>query len=385
MEVNQIQTGDVDSFFKQFTQDIPTNSTQQAPQGAAAFGEIINDANPNPDPNPSPEGEKTEGSEEVDKLLEGQKKEEEKPSFFQTPIELAEKLLAENILYPYEDGTKPQTTEEVIEALKQSSLYNAQQEANKIVEEKFGKYSPALQAVIEYGDNGITSATELQKFIGQVSQFEQIASLDPKNEKHQEQIVYMQLINNGFDDQGARDEIADLKERKRLSGTAEKYHPLLANAYKAQVEKSQFEKRRQIEEEHKYVETNHGNVSYFLEHEDEFVPFKVPKKDKYTAYELAARPVDYTPEGEAVYGWQRYLESLQFGDEKSFKEYMKIMTFIANSKSYDEGVKKVATNATKTQQFKNINTGGKSNEFTKQEPDAPVIRKPSTSAWNTKG
>ena len=391
MDVNTIQANSPEDFLNSFfNSSQSTNSQQQEPQGTAA--PIATQKAPEAD------DAQKKAEDEVAALL-GEKKDEDKDGttdtqtsapktkdeFFKSPVEFADKLLEEKLIYSYEDGSKPQTTTELLDALKQSSLYNAQQDLQRLWQEKVEKYSPAMQTIIQYADNGITTAEELTQFVNQVSHYEKVAALDPKKDSDQEHIVYMQMINNGFDDKGARDEIADLKTRGQLGARAEKYHPLLMNAYKGQVEKTYMEKQHQIEQEQQYVENNRTNVSWFLENEEQYLPFRVSRKDKANTFELAARPVDYTPDGEAVYGWQRYIESLQHGgDERSFKEYMRIMTFIANSRSYEDNLRKSGGNAKQTEQFKKISTGGKSNELTRNEPDTPVIRKPNNGVWSTK-
>lgn len=385
MELSQVQVpqDDVGGFFSKFLseptgQPQPTQN-QQDPQGTPA-SPTPEGSTPAADPKATDGGEKT-----VEEVITGSAKPDEKPKFFSDPKELADKLIEEKILYPYEDGTKPETTEQILDSIKQSSLYNAETRAQELYDNRISTLSPALQTILQYGDNGVTSASQLTEFVGKVSHFEKVASLDPTKAEDQEQIVFMQLVNSGMDEAGARVEIADLKERSKLATAAEKYLPVLKNAYQNQITSMYEQKQREVEETDQWLNNNAKYVGHFLENEEKFVSFKIPKKDKATVFSLGAQPVGFDPEGNPVFGWQQYIQNLQEGTEDQFKEYMKIMSFLANSKGYEESVGKVKTNNSKIDSFKKINTGGKSNSAESNEERTPTIRKPSNNAWAVNG
>lgn len=304
----------------------------------------------------------TKTKEEIEAALNKEadiKKEVEAQVLIKDVTKLAETLKEKGLLIPYEDGTLPSTEEEIYNALEQSTQFTAKQVVDNAWREKVESLSPSLLRIHEFAAQGITTAQQIAEFTNVIAQNELVGGLDPKVAEDQEQIVLLQLLNTGLDEKSAREEVADLKARNVLADKATRFFPPLKKAYEDNARKLEIEQQEKVTEQARYVQTNAANVTYFLEKDTDYLPFKIDPRDRaYKAeiFNLAGQEVDRTEDGNPVFGWQRHLESLQYGTEQDYKRFMKFMAFLANDKKYEEGLGKKVASTTKQQEFKKIGT-----------------------------
>lgn len=173
MQIENLQVDSVNDFFQSIESGTPLPEQQKQPDNITNLQEPLT-------------APVLEGGQNPQDFLDGIKKEEvveeEKTkddfnsyvSFFQE----------QQILGKYEDGSLPQTKEELVNAVKQSSLLIAQQQAQQFIQDEIASLPASIQQIIDYGKGGVTTATELKQFINSVSNYEQINQLDPTNEQH---------------------------------------------------------------------------------------------------------------------------------------------------------------------------------------------------------
>lgn len=299
----------------------------------------------------------------------------------------SEKLLEKDLLTYYEDGSLPQSEEEFIDALAQTTDLKISSTIEQAWQEKINNLSPSLQLIHQYAEMGIQSAEELAPFINTVQQAEAINNLDVQNVNDQEQIVLIQLLNTGMDEQSALEEIADLKERDKLASRAEQYFPTIQRAYEDNIRQSLLQREQEEEQYEQYINTNATNVSYFLDKEIDYLPFKLDNRDralKAQVFELAGQPIDRTKDGEPVFGWQKYIESLQYGDENAYKEFMNIMVFMADKNKYHKNINKVTSNTVNTNTFKKIQAASNkaTNTISQEQSNGNVFSTSGKDAWS---
>ena len=239
--------------------------------------------------------------------------------------------------------------------------------------------------MLSYVEQGVSDGRDFAKLLGQVAARNEIADLDPKKEADQEQIVLIQLRNTGLSEKDAREEIADLKTANKLADRASKFFPALKQAYDNQVKQTLLEKEQEAQEREQYIDNNSLNVKYFLEEDSTFLPFKITDvKHKSAIFELAAKPVALDADGEVVYAWQDYLQSLQRGTEAQYKKYMKVMAFLANPDEYDKNVIKKGADNEKKNIHKKLDIGqNRNNSLGSRETNdaAPVIPRSKPGPW----
>jgi hypothetical protein len=382
---NDVQ-GFLDSFLSTDQKPAPASTATVDSPVQTALDNLTNTP-PAKEEIPPAEGVKpeTKTKEEIEAALNKEddaKKEEEAQVLIKDVTKLAENLKEKGLLIPYEDGSLPSTEEEIYNALEQSTQFTAKQVVDNAWREKVESLSPSLLRIHEFAAQGMTTAQQIAEFTNVIAQNEQVGGLDPKVADDQEQIVLLQLLNTGLDEKSAREEVADLKARNALAEKAARFFPPLKKAYEDNARKLEIEQQEKVAEQTRYVQTNAANVTYFLEKDTDYLPFKIDPRDRaYKAeiFNLAGQEVDRTEDGNPVFGWQRHLESLQYGTEQDYKRFMKFMAFLANDKKYEEGLGKKVASTTKQQEFKKIGTtqGTTVNTLSSEQTQVPTgIKKP---------
>jgi len=267
-------------------------------------------------------------------------------------------LLENDLVSPLEDNYIPETKEEFLDALSQSFDHKTSKKVDELWEQKMSSLPESLLRIYQYSEKGITTAEQLLNFTQTVSQTEQIASLDINKEEDQEKIVLLQFLNSGTPKEFAESFIEDLKDKDKLFDQAKQVYPALRQSYMEQVQAMELEKQQEWEGVKNWMDMNASNVNYFLDEKNQdYIPFKISSnRDKNEIVALAAQPIAVRENGDITYAWEEKIKNLQNGDEASYKQFMKIMTFLANPSKYEDYVSKSSLNLDKERKFKKIVT-----------------------------
>ena len=270
------------------------------------------------------------------------------------PEDFANKLIQENLIYSFDDGSLPKNQEELILAIKQSNEYNSSLNADRILNERYESLPDPLKLIFDYAQKGVNNISELRSYINEVHELEGIQQLDVSNENHFESIVAKHLSNTGLTEDAIRLEIEDLKDSGKLKGAAERYFPAIEFKQKEVLKNLDTAKRVEEENRKSYITNNAQNVRYMLENSAEVLNLDIDNQVRASVFELAANPIGIDVEGEAVYGWQQHLNSLQNGTEEQYKEFIEVMTFLADKKKYNQTKGQVVVNKNNVETFKKI-------------------------------
>lgn len=270
------------------------------------------------------------------------------------PEDFANKLIQENLIYSFDDGSLPKNQEELILAIKQSNEYNSSLNADRILNERYESLPDPLKLIFDYAQKGVNNISELRSYINEVHELEGIQQLDVANETDFEKIVAKHLSNTGLTEDAIRLEIEDLKDSGKLKGAAERYFPAIEFKQKEVLKNLETAKRVEEENRKAYITNNAQNVRYMLENSAEVLDLTIDNQVRATVFELAANPIGIDVEGEAVYGWQQHLSGLQNGTEEQYKEFIEIMTFLADKKKYNQTKGQVVVNKNNVDTFKKI-------------------------------
>lgn len=341
MEINNLQADSVNDFLKAIESGTPPP--------------VIQTSDNNANLQIPPEGSVIPQT-DTQEFLDGLKK-EEVPEVKEEKIDDWVNFFKEQeIVREYEDGSFPQTKEELADAIKQSSLIIAQQKAQEFIQNEIESLPTPIQQIIDYGKSGVTTATELKQFINAVSNFEQVNQLDPTNEQHQEAIIKMQLLNTGLDEASANEQIEIYKETNKLGIIAEKLVVPLKETYRKEYQQQMLEKQEKENFLAAQIDSNSTNIQYYLDTDTSYLPFKHDdNKIKAGVYDLGAKVVEWDDRGNPVFGWQKKMESLQYSSNPDdYKEFVKILTFMNNSGFYEKKLGKTVSNATVEKEFKQV-------------------------------
>ena len=346
MQIENLQVDSVNDFFQSIESGTPLPEQQKQPDNITNLQEPLT-------------APVLEGGQNPQDFLDGIKKEEEVVEEEKTKDDFNSYVSffqEQQILGKYEDGSLPQTKEELVNAVKQSSLLIAQQQAQQFIQDEIASLPASIQQIIDYGKGGVTTATELKQFINSVSNYEQINQLDPTNEQHQEAIIRMQLINSGLDEATANEQIDIYKETNKLAQVAEKLVVPLKETYRKEYQQQMLDKQEKENFLSSQIESNSVNIQYYLDQDTSYLPFKLDdNKTKAGVYELGAKVMEWDDKGNPIFGWQKKLESLQYSSNPDeYKEFVKILTFINNSSFYEKKLGKVASNAATEKEYKQV-------------------------------
>ena len=295
----------------------------------------------------------TKSAEDLIKELDLEKKADDS-IVVDNPEDFASKLIQENLIYSFDDGSLPKNHEELILAIKQSNEYNNSLNADKVLNERYESLPDPLKLIFDYAQKGVNNISELRTYINQVHELEGIQQLDVANEADFEKIVAKHLSNTGLTEDAIRLEIEDLRDSGKLKGAAERYFPAIEFKQKEVIKNLENSKRIEEENRKSYITNNAQNVRYMLENSVDVLNLDIDNQVRASVFELAANPIGIDVEGEAVYGWQQHLNSLQNGTEEQYKEFIEVMTFLADKNKYNKTKGQVVVNKINTDTFKKI-------------------------------
>jgi hypothetical protein len=273
---------------------------------------------------------------------------------FPNTEEFATQLVKENLIYTFEDGSLPKTQKELVEALRQSNEHNVSLNADRVLNERYDSLPDPLKLIFNYAQQGVNNISELRTYINEVHELEGIQELDITNEADFEKIVEKHLINTGLTQEAIRLEIEDLKDSNKLRSAAERYFPAIEFKQKQVIKSLEDNKRLEEENRKAYITGNAQNVRYFLENSEAELKLNIDNSVKANVFELAANPIGVDSQGTAVYGWQQHIDNLQNGTEDQYKEFIEIMTFLADKNKYNKSRGQVITNNNNLEIFKKI-------------------------------
>lgn len=270
-------------------------------------------------------------------------------------------MIEEGLLLAAEDdngGTVEIKTIDDAKKIIKSNLEHKQVEAQENWwDEKKRAYSPQIQAILHYADQGAQSANEIVELLGAIKEVEDAAEIDIKTPGGAERAIRDTYKSKGFKDAYVDKQINVLKD---LGGTklqeeaAELYPELLAakqELVKAQMQ-NQEQRRRDAEEASKiYVSTIKKTLD-----KDVVGSVKLAREDKAKLYEAVTQARYTSLNGTSTNLFVKTLEELQFGKNADYDHFMNIVQFAIDPKGFTEKLKTSVTNAVTDETFRKLKT-----------------------------
>jgi hypothetical protein len=289
-------------------------------------------------------------------------------------VTMVNELVENKDLFGFEDGPV-KTIEEAKELIK----LNIEQTKNATVEElwqdKVKKYSPQVQAILHYAEQGGTDVTPL---ISAISEVERTSNFDIETEEGQESIISEYLRVTGWADDEIKDEIETTKDIGKLKAKAEKFLPKLNQMNEQRMEQimqEQAVRQQQAEEARRnYLATIKGTLD-----KDRLGDIKLVNKEKALIWE-GLTDVKYTSwSGQPTNLFFKKLEEMQAGDKADYDHFLEIVYLTLNRKSFKDKLREeIKTNeAANTVKKLKIEESRKSatNEGFDEEPRKNVIKR----------
>lgn len=305
-------------------------------------------------------------------------------------VNVVNQLISEDILSGWQDAQGNSIELKTIDDAKQLIKDNLNEASvgkeDEWWENKKKGYSPQVQALLHYADNGAQSATELSQLLGAIQQVEEAVEIDPKTPAGQEQIIRQTLKSKGFKDQYIEKQVNILKDlgEDKLKEEAEELYPELIEARQAQAQQMlaiQEKRRKEAEEASKvYVSTIKKTLD-----KDVVGDVKLSKEDKAKLYEAITKPSYTSLNGTATNLFVKTLEELQFGKSANYDHFMNIVQYAIDPKGFIAKLKTSVGNEIADNTFRQLKTAKSTTANTDSTDGVNTRDNPTSKKGITKG
>lgn len=249
-------------------------------------------------------------------------------------VSAVNELIEEELLFPFEDGV-PKTIEEAKELIRLNLSQKEKGSEDKFWENKVSKYSPQIQAIIEYAEKG---GTDVAPLLSAISEIERSGDFDIEKEKDQEDVIKEYLKINGWDDADIKEEIETAKDLGKLKTKAEKFLPKLnqMNEQRIQVimEEQEQSKARAEETRKEYLKNLKVNLD-----KPKVGEVKLERNDRASLWD-ALTNIKYTSwNGQPTNGFFKKLEELQTAKDGNYEHFLEIVHLATNREAFIEKIR----------------------------------------------
>jgi len=269
-------------------------------------------------------------------------------------VELANSLIAKNLLVPFEDDKKIEDYtlkdfEELFEANETEKIRKYQEQ---IPAEFFKSLPPQLQYAAKYAADG---GADLKGLFRSLAAVEEVRDLDPTVEGDQKSIVrsYLQATNFG-DAEEIEEEINGWADRNELEAKANKFKPKLDALSEKQVQyklhQQETLRAQQAEQANIYMD----NIYKTLE-SGELNGLKLDKKIQNTLFTGLVQPNYQSANGKQTNLLGHLLEKYQFA-EPNHGLVAEALWLLADPEGYKTKVREVVEKKVATETFRKLKT-----------------------------
>lgn len=259
-------------------------------------------------------------------------------------LQIVNQLVAEDVLFAAEDDKgavlELKTIDDAKNLIKANLEYKEKQSNESWREDYKKSFSPQVQAILHYAEQGAQSASQLSQLLGAIQQVEEAVELDLKTPAGQEQAVRQTLKSKGFKDTYIDKQVNTLKDLggDKLKEEAEELYPELVQSRQEQAKRvivDQETRRKDAEEASKiYVSTIRQTLD-----KDVVGGIKLSRDDKAKLYEAVTQPRYTSLNGTNTNLFVKTLEDLQFGKNANYEQFMNIVQYTIDPKGFIEKLK----------------------------------------------
>lgn len=260
-------------------------------------------------------------------------------------------LVAEELIFGYEDGDV-KTIEEAKELIKSNLKEREKVSFDKVWEEKIKTYSPQVQAILHYAEQGGSDVTPL---LSAISKIESTAELTLDTAEGQEAIVREMLHSKGFDADEIKDQIETFKDLDKLKAKAEKFLPELNKVKEREFQRilkeQEDQKAQALEASRVYLQTIQNTLS-----KDTIKDVKLKREDKAKIFEALAYPKYNSLGGGQTNGFVKALEDLQFGQKSDYEHFLNIVRYTVDPEGFVKDIRESVKTEVTAEQVKRLRT-----------------------------
>lgn len=249
-------------------------------------------------------------------------------------VTMVNELVDSEELSGFEDGPV-KTIEEARELIKLNIEKSKSSTLDDIWKDKIGSYSPQIQAILQYAEQGGTDVTPL---ISAIAEVERTSDFNVENEQGQESIIAEYLKATGWSEEDIKDEIETSKDLGKLKIKAEKFLPKLNQMNQERIQiimEEQEVRRRQSEDARRsYLSTIKDTLD-----REKLGEVKLSRQDKAQIWD-GLTDIKYTSwSGQPTNLFFKRLEEMQAGDKADYDHFLEVVYHTLNRKSFKDKFK----------------------------------------------
>ena len=284
-------------------------------------------------------------------------------------VNLINQLVEEEELSGFEEG-EVKTIEDAKELIKLNLKAKEESSSDKWWESKVSNYSPQIQAILHYAEQG---GEDVKPLLNAIAQVEEVVQLDISTEDGQVAVVTEVLKLKGFDDEEIKDQIETLKDLDKLKIKAEKFQPELNKMKEQRVQMILAEEEERNQEAKEASKIYLNTIKSTLD-KDDIQGFKLQREDKAKIFESLAVANHTSLNGNKTNNFVKTLEELQFGKQANYDRFLNIVRYTVDEEGFMKDLKQKIKNELAEVTYKKLKSA-KTTTPTSEEEAETVIKK----------
>lgn len=249
-------------------------------------------------------------------------------------VSVVNDLVESGELFPFEDGA-PKTIEEARELIKLNLAETKKSTIDDVWKQKVESYSPQIQAILHYAEQGGSDVTPL---ISAIAEVERNTNLDLETEAGQESVISEFLKVSGWSEEDIKEEIETAKDLGKLKNKAEKFLPKLNQMNQQRIEmimeESAQREAEQKEASRKYLDTIKTTLD-----KEKLGDLKLSRQDKALIWDGLTDVRHKSWSGQPTNLFFKRLEEMQAGDKADYDHFLEIVYLTLNRGSFKDKIR----------------------------------------------
>jgi len=289
-------------------------------------------------------------------------------------VSIVNELVESGELKPFEEGG-PKTNEEAKELIKLNLAETKKSTIEDIWKEKIESYSPQIQAILAYAEQG---GSDVSPLISAISEVERNNNLDLETEEGQEGVITEFLKVSGWSPEDIKEEIETAKDLGKLKVKAEKFLPKLNQMNEQRIQaimEEQSQRERQADDaRNKYLSTIKNTLD-----KDKLGEVRLSRQDKAMIWEGLTDVRHRSWSGQPTNLFFKKLEEMQAGDKADYDHFLEIVYHTLNRTSFKDKLKeeiKTAETVDTVRKLKSQERKATSNEtMFEEQPNKNTVKR----------
>ncbi len=257
-------------------------------------------------------------------------------------VTMVNQLVAEDILLGLfnekDELIEVKTIDEAKALIKDNLAEKEKLTVESIWEDKVKSYSPQIQTILKYAEQGAQSATELLDLMQNIKEVEDANEMDIKTKEGQISVIREAYKAKGFKDAYIDKNIKRLEDLDALEEEAQDLSQELIQLRANQVRQRLSEQSKRQEEAAEAAKSYFKTIQDTLS-KDQVNGIKLAREDKAKIYKALIDDRYTSLSGSKTNEFVKTLEDLQFGKDANYEHFLSVVQYTVDPKGFIEKLK----------------------------------------------